>query len=179
MKKNRRWTAILKRLPKDKKIEVAEIGIWIGLLSKHLLKYRPLMRLYMVDRWSVYSDKERAGDEAGKMTRYDQKVFDNAEKLAMAETEKYKKRRVVIKSDSAEAAKKIKDKSLFLAFLDGDHSEEGLTRDIEAWLPKIKKGGWISGHDYTRKGVYRAVQKFFSVDEIELDADRTWFVKVE
>ena len=135
-----------------------------------------MMKLYMIDRWSTYSEYERSGDEAGKMTRYDQRVFDNAEKLAMSETEKYQKRRIVIKSDSVKAADKIKDNSLDLVFIDGDHSYEGVKRDIEAWLPKIKKGGWISGHDYTRKGVAEAVSDYF--DEVETDVDKTWFVKV-
>ena len=173
--KNRRWDAILSRLKKDEEIKVAEIGVWTGLLSKYLLKYRPLMQLYMIDRWSTYTDEEKAGDESGKMTYYDQEVFDNAEKTAMSETEKYKDRRIVIKSDSAKAADQVKDNSLDLVFIDADHSYEGVKKDIQAWLPKVKDNGWIGGHDYTRRGVEKAVSEFFN--EIETDVDKTWFVR--
>lgn len=35
-----------------------------------------------------------------------------------------------------------------LVYVDGDHSEEGVRGDIEAWLPHIKPGGYIAFHDY-------------------------------
>lgn len=33
-------------------------------------------------------------------------------------------------------------------FVDGDHRADGVAADIEAWLPKVKPGGWIAFHDY-------------------------------
>jgi hypothetical protein len=33
-------------------------------------------------------------------------------------------------------------------FIDGDHSREGVTEDILSWLPRLKPGGWLAGHDY-------------------------------
>lgn len=39
-------------------------------------------------------------------------------------------------------------KKLDLLFIDGSHTEEGLTKDIEAWLPHVKTGGVIVFHDY-------------------------------
>ena len=33
-------------------------------------------------------------------------------------------------------------------FIDADHTEAGLTKDIEAWYPKVRKGGFILYHDY-------------------------------
>ena len=33
-------------------------------------------------------------------------------------------------------------------FIDGDHSEEGVKRDIIGWLPVVKKGGIVAFHDY-------------------------------
>ena len=38
-----------------------------------------------------------------------------------------------------------------LIFIDGDHSEEGIKTDVEAWLPLLKDGGLICGHDYYRE----------------------------
>lgn len=35
-----------------------------------------------------------------------------------------------------------------LAFIDGDHSAEGVTRDIETFAPYIAEGGILCGHDY-------------------------------
>lgn len=38
-----------------------------------------------------------------------------------------------------------------LIFIDGDHSEEGIKKDVEAWLPLLKDGGIICGHDYYKE----------------------------
>lgn len=40
------------------------------------------------------------------------------------------------------------DKSLDFVFIDGSHKYEDVVEDIKAWLPKIKKGGILAGHDY-------------------------------
>lgn len=42
--------------------------------------------------------------------------------------------------------------SLDLIFLDGPHDYENVKLDIQSWLPKVKPGGWIGGHDYDEKG---------------------------
>lgn len=38
-----------------------------------------------------------------------------------------------------------------MVFVDGDHTRDGLQGDIDAWLPKVKVGGVMAFHDYTRK----------------------------
>lgn len=42
-----------------------------------------------------------------------------------------------------------KDKSLDFVFIDGSHKYEDVVEDIKSWIPKMKKGGILSGHDYT------------------------------
>ena len=62
---------------------------------------------------------------------------------------------VVLKMDSAEAASKFEDKTIDMVFLDGDHSQESVAKDIELWLPKVTK--MICGHDINFSTVHRAV----------------------
>lgn len=50
---------------------------------------------------------------------------------------------------SVEASKIYDDRSLDFVFIDGDHQFESVKNDIQCWLPKIKKGGVLAGHDYT------------------------------
>jgi hypothetical protein len=71
---------------------------------------------------------------------------------------------------SVEAAKLYKDKSLDVVFIDANHSYESVRDDIEAWLPKVKMGGIIAGHDYTLNwpGVLQAVnEKFMDIETHE------------
>jgi Methyltransferase domain len=65
--------------------------------------------------------------------------------------------------DSWDGAKKYQDKSLDFVFIDADHGYDSVHRDIAAWLPKIRRGGIIAGHDFCPDfpGVIRAVTEAF------------------
>lgn len=54
----------------------------------------------------------------------------------------------LIISDSITASTFFPDRSIEWVHLDALHDREHLTADIEAWLPKVKSGGWLSGDDY-------------------------------
>jgi len=51
-------------------------------------------------------------------------------------------------ADSVDASGIFADRSIDWLHLDGRHDYEGLSCDINAWLCKVKIGGWISGDDY-------------------------------
>jgi hypothetical protein len=54
----------------------------------------------------------------------------------------------LIVSDSVTAASLFADRSLAWVHLDARHDAAGLQADITAWLPKVRRGGWLSGDDY-------------------------------
>lgn len=53
-----------------------------------------------------------------------------------------------IQSESIPAGKNWKRGKVDLVFIDGNHYEEFVRGDIEAWLPHIRKGGILAFHDY-------------------------------
>jgi hypothetical protein len=69
-----------------------------------------------------------------------------------------------IKMSSVEAAKLYTDNSLFFVFIDGSHLYEAVREDILAWLPKVKSGGFIGGHDIDQTEEFNGVRK--AVDEL-------------
>jgi hypothetical protein len=77
-----------------------------------------------------------------------------------------------IKMPSVEAAKQYADNSLFFVFIDGSHLYEAVKEDILAWLPKVKSGGFIGGHDIDQteefNGVRAAVDEIIGVRNIKL-----------
>ena len=66
---------------------------------------------------------------------------------------------VLVQCDSVAAAGLHPDMSVDFCFIDADHAEAACTRDILAWLPKMKPGGIIAGHDIDSPGVRAAVTK--------------------
>ncbi len=64
-----------------------------------------------------------------------------------------------VRISSVEAAKQYADKSLFFVFIDGSHLYEAVKEDILAWLPKVKSGGFIGGHDIDQTEEFNGVRK--------------------
>jgi predicted O-methyltransferase YrrM len=63
-----------------------------------------------------------------------------------------------------EVSQQFEDKSLDLVYIDGNHNYENVIEDITDWLPKIREGGIICGHDYSKHyypSVIRAVNEKF------------------
>ena len=54
----------------------------------------------------------------------------------------------LIIADSVAASRMFGDASLDWVHLDARHDYAGVKADIQAWLPKVKLGGWLSGDDY-------------------------------
>ena len=63
-----------------------------------------------------------------------------------------------IRMHSVQAAATYADDSLDMVFLDAGHDYASVTEDILAWLPKVKKGGILCGHDWQLEGVRQAVE---------------------
>lgn len=72
-----------------------------------------------------------------------------------------------IKDLSYKAASLYDDKSIDFVFIDAGHAYSEIRKDIVSWLPKVKPGGYIGGHDYASKhGVRRAVNELIKDFEI-------------
>lgn len=66
---------------------------------------------------------------------------------------------IVIKANSLDIAKIIKDKSIFAILIDASHDYDNVKSDILAWKDKIISNGYLAGDDYDWPGVSKAVDE--------------------
>ena len=86
----------------------------------------------------------------------------------------------LIISDSIAAARLFSDASLDWVHLDARHDYKSVKADIEAWLPKIKQRGWLSGDDYNEQkwpDVVKAVGELLPRAELWSKQQWRWIVK--
>lgn len=179
----RRAQALLERLP-DGQVSGVEVGVFKADMSDALLRSRDDLELVMLDSWEGGGAAYHAdtGDFHETMTA------DEMEECYLHSTavaKRYPGRAVVLRQRSADAANEIADELLDFVFIDADHSYEGVTVDIATWLPKLKPGGLLCGHDYANKyshkwGVKQAVDRVVAARgyRLELGEDFTWFVRL-
>ena len=71
--------------------------------------------------------------------------------------------------NNTEAAARIKDNTIRFLFIDGDHSKEGVQKDIELFFPMLTKGSIIVFDDYFDgfEGLLAAVDEFLENQDVE------------
>lgn len=86
----------------------------------------------------------------------------------------------LILAPSVKAAKFVPDGSCHMVFIDGDHSRDAVTADIHAWMPKVARGGFLCGHDWsTHAGVRAAVCDVFGdKNHTALESPSCWCVQL-
>ena len=76
------------------------------------------------------------------------------------------------RSKSLEALDFVNTQSLNMVYVDGDHRYEAVVADIKGWLPKLRKGGVMAGHDWSFKAVQKALSEIFDGKEVvKFDGD--------
>lgn len=154
-----------------------EVGVLFGEYSRHMLGFWP-GRLTMVDPW-VNQDVRTYLDGCNAVNLAD------AEATARASVAQFGDRATLLRMFSAEAAQTIPDGSLEWAYIDANHSYKFATADIAAWLPKVRSGGVLAGHDFYERhdawqdcGVKQAVQDFARVNDlmVHLTPCTSWWI---
>jgi predicted O-methyltransferase YrrM len=140
---------LLANMPKDGTF--VELGAWLGKSSSYLCDKATGQDIIIVDTWKGSPNELTTAHKlATEQDIYELFVENMGER-------KYK----AIKATSKAAARKFKEESLDVVFIDLTHTYEAVKEDIKLWLPKVKKGGYIAGDDYHEnwKGVIQAVDE--------------------
>ncbi|MEM8630576.1 MAG: class I SAM-dependent methyltransferase [Pseudomonadota bacterium] len=143
---------------------VVEIGVWKGEFSRALLNILKPEKLILIDPWAHVAEDSHAEAFAARTGA------EKMDRIHKAVCDRYKDE---IESGKVEIARDfsvpvigaMEDESISFAYVDGDHSYDGVKSDLAALFPKMRFGGVIGFDDYHRRGwwgddVLAAVNEF-------------------
>lgn len=131
----------------------AEVGVWTGLFSKQMCEAITGLQLTCIDPWQAY--------DAYRERKNDQAKLDAAYQDARARLAPYGCR--IWRKTSAEAAAAMPDRSLDFVYVDANHLKPFVLEDLALWMPKVKVGGILAGHDYIPWPAKRAKSPWIEV----------------
>lgn len=154
-------------IPPQYRTKVVEVGSWAGESALIFAEY--FCEVICVDDWKIDLPFEKYGC--------------TIEDVYQAFLQNTKDRLNIWwrRQPSFDAAKTFDDYSLPAVYVDAQHTYEHVSVDIAAWLPKIQKGGYIGGHDYSDNfpGVQRAVAELLLDRPVQTFKDTSWLVRVD
>lgn len=119
----------------------AEIGVAYGEYACEILSKWHGAGLFLIDPWDISKCGEYIDGSAGI-------DFDGAFNYCISKISSFPGRTIVLRGTSDEALDKLPDASLDFAYIDGNHHNPQVTKDINGYFKKVKSGGLLGGHDY-------------------------------
>jgi len=168
---------LMEILREEKFTKFAEIGVWkSGSTKKILRNMSDLIEDYWaIDPWELMPEGSRTQRRRTAENWHDYYKY-------CCHLMQYFPQLRVLRMTSEEAAKIVPDGYFDMVYIDAVHTYEHVHADIGYWLPKVREGGFIGGHDYTSKrweGVKRAVDEWFGAENIKYwDVDEVWIKRV-
>lgn len=134
---------------------VVEVGSYAGRSSAHwAANSRPSVVIYCIDPFDAIIDDfslaHIQGDGSSVRGRASGELF-------LEYTTRWADRLTMVADTSP---LRSWDRNADIIFIDGDHTSEGVTRDLEFWTDHLKPHGRLLGHDWDDARVRDAVQAF-------------------
>jgi hypothetical protein len=154
-------------------ITMAEIGSYQGESTEIFCSHLATKKLYSIDPY---------------LNGYDEKDIASVSPMDIVEKEFIKRmskfldtgKCIKLKMKSEDAINHVNE-LLDFVYIDGCHTYECAKFDIFHWYKKIKKGGYIGGHDFHFQGVQKAIQEFLQETNYTVEKnyqDSSWLVRI-
>jgi len=148
----------------------AEVGVWKGKsLSYFVISCTRVEKsgsIYAIDHW------EGSKEHKDKKSPTYQSILENEDSLFkefLKNMEPIKSYITVIRKDSLNASMNFPDCFFDAVFIDASHDYTSVSKDLNCWYNKIKIGGLLCGHDYTKESVKSAVNYFAAIKNLKLE----------
>lgn len=149
-----------------------EVGTCKGLFAANLLSLWP-GQLYCVDAWAPIPGYDEQYDHEANL------------KEAHERLREYEDRCTICRMTSLQASEGFENATLDFVYLDANHGYQAVRDDLNAWYPKVRKGGILAGDDYgivpeqwiemghgkVRFGVKRAVDEWAKTHRKNISID--------
>lgn len=146
----------------DKPLIGVELGIGSGINARAILKQNNIKKLYLIDNYFEYPlDYVTAREMINPLEPVE-----------------------FIIEDTHKAVQRFRDNFFDFIYIDASHEKDFITQDIQDWYPKVKRGGFLGGHDYfnqTHPDVREAVDEFINQYNLDLYAEGWdwWVIKCQ
>lgn len=143
----------------------AEVGVFKGEFSKIILDIVKPSLLYLIDPWVGNIE---SGDKNGKNIQYingEEYYINNILKEFLTLPQ------VKLLKNHSDIIQVLPNNYLDWIYIDGAHDYNSVKYDLNVSLPKVKKGGFILGHDYhptNFAGVVQAVDEFCKENNLSI-----------
>ena len=152
--------------------EGVELGVFTGWHSNLILENWAGKKLWGVDSYRPVP-QIRDGHDVNQ-TNFTPARWERIKATADRVFEKHGTRAELLHMDTYDASLRFDDGSLDWVYIDAGHYREAVAMDIDTWLPKIKKGGILAGHDYYDGGEKCRVEVKEVVDTLFGDRVGVW-----
>ena len=163
----------LEKLVKDNNLKSgAEVGVYQGYTLMHLIDTCPELSMIGVDIWA-----EKPCRFNGTTTEELQSLPTNGPWYndLLEFKAKHDNRVTLYRDFTINASTRVEDNSLDFIFIDADHTTQAVIDDLTVWIPKVKRGGFITGHDINMLTVSIAVNSFYT--EYSKGPDNVWYLQ--
>ncbi len=136
-------TSMLPLLPRG--AVFAEVGVGLGDFSRAILSVCEPALFLAIDRFDLHELPELWGQPTARL--FGGRSHGEAYRARFAD-EVASGRLRVLAGDSHDRLEELRDGSVDVMYIDADHREEAVRRDLTAARPKLRDGGWIILNDY-------------------------------
>lgn len=148
-----------------------EIGSYTGESTKIFIDSGKFNKIYCVDSWTDDVNTWYLSNCSFEIIEqyFDNNIMSNYSDIVTK-----------FKNYSYLVSDQFENESIDFIYIDGSHDYQIVKQDITMYLPKVKNGGYIAGHDYINSfpDVIKAVNEIFGKDNIKKFEDSSWIIQV-
>lgn len=148
----------------------AELGVFQGDFSEMIFKILNPYRLYLIDPFKIGTatyGPSFNNQPIAYSTEADYKIL----KERIEADNEFAQVAIIHKKYSHEAVHSFRNNEIDFIYHDASHHYYDVKLDLKGWLPKLKPGGIMAGHDYINLhgfGVIQAVDEFCTENNFEM-----------